>query len=312
MFKISIIGAGYMAREHIKAFSNLPNVSIVGVYSRTKSKAIVLADEFDIPYVANSVKELYEETNSDAVLITVSVRFIYSISMECFEFSWVCLIEKPVGYNFEEAEILNNYIIDNEIKAYVALNRRHYSSTSQILSELESTSSPRIVKIQDQEDFNDPIRLGHPIEVVNNWMYSNSIHLIDYFPQLCRGKLLKVSNIVKWNLNRPGLVLAKLEFDSGDIGIYEAYWNSPCPWHISVTTSEARWEMAPLETLTKQLRGSRMKKSLEIDKKDFDYKPGLRKQAELFVEILEGKFPKLPTINESFNSIKLIKLIYNQ
>jgi predicted dehydrogenase len=312
MYKISIIGAGYMAKEHIKAFSNLPNVSIVGIFSRTKSKAIALASEFNIPFVGNSVRELYTETNSDAVVITVSVNYIFSITMECFNFPWVCLIEKPVGYNFEEAELLNNYTLSLRFKAYVALNRRHYCSTSKLLSELDPNGSNRIVKIQDQEDMNDPIRLGHPLDVINNWMYSNSIHLIDYFLLLCRGNLLKIRNVIEWDLKNPSFVLATLEFDSGDIGIYEAYWNTPCPWLVSVTTKEARWEMAPLETLTKQVRGSRTKDTFGIDKKDFDYKPGLRKQAELFVEILEGKTPQLPTLIESFDTMKLIKLIYNQ
>ena len=37
--KVVTIGAGAMAREHIRAFASLPGVSIAGIHSRTKSRA---------------------------------------------------------------------------------------------------------------------------------------------------------------------------------------------------------------------------------------------------------------------------------
>lgn len=312
MIKIAIIGAGYIACEHIKAFQDINNVEVVGIYSRTKTKAEVLASRYNIELVADSIEDLHSKTFSDGVVIAVSVSEIYNVTLECFKYNWKCLIEKPAGYNLEEAQLLNKYAIQNNIVAYVALNRRHYSSTSKILVELMATDSKRIVKIQDQEDIADPIRIGHPDKVIKNWMYSNSIHLIDYFTFLCRGNLLKVSNIINWDSNIPHLVIAKLEYDSGDIGIYEAIWNAPSPWIISVVTSEARWEMAPLETLTKQDRGTRVKNQINIDKWDLEFKPGLRKQAKLFVDILQGENANLPTLNDSIKTMKLIKYIYNQ
>jgi len=312
LIKIAIIGAGYIACEHIKAFQDINNVEVVGIYSRTKSKAEALAKKYNINIVANSIEELYSKTLADGVIIAVSVSQIYIVTLECFKYQWKYLIEKPAGYNFEEAQLLNNYAVQNNIVAYVALNRRHYSSTSKLQIELMATDSKRIVKIQDQEDIADPIKIGHPDKVVKNWMYSNSIHLIDYFTFLCRGNLIKVSNIINWDSNMPHLVLAKLEYDSGDIGIYEAIWNAPSPWVISVVTSEARWEMAPLETLTKQDRGTRVKNQINIDKWDLEFKPGLRQQAKLFVDILHGKNANLPALNDSIKTMELIKKIYNQ
>ena len=37
--KIAIIGAGYMAEEHIRAFSDIEDVVVAGIFSRTRSKA---------------------------------------------------------------------------------------------------------------------------------------------------------------------------------------------------------------------------------------------------------------------------------
>ena len=41
--KISIIGAGAMAFEHLRVFSTFNNTEILGIHSRTRSKAVKLA-----------------------------------------------------------------------------------------------------------------------------------------------------------------------------------------------------------------------------------------------------------------------------
>ena len=38
--KIGIVGAGYIAEEHLKVFANIPNVEITGIFSRTYKKCI--------------------------------------------------------------------------------------------------------------------------------------------------------------------------------------------------------------------------------------------------------------------------------
>jgi predicted dehydrogenase len=186
MFKVAIIGAGYMAKEHIRAFQDIEIVEIAGIYNRTYLKAENLAINTNIQYVATSVEDLYNKTNADIVVIAVSVDKICDVSLECFKYPWVCLIEKPAGHNLNEALLLNNIATSLNRKVFVALNRRHFSSTIKALSELSVIKSSRVVKIFDQEDTNDPIRIGHPSHIINNWMYANSIHLIDYFNIFCR------------------------------------------------------------------------------------------------------------------------------
>ena len=69
--KVVVIGAGYMAREHTRAFQDVPGVQVTGVLSRTQARAEALAVEFNIPAVCTSVEELYEKT-----LATRKVRAI--------------------------------------------------------------------------------------------------------------------------------------------------------------------------------------------------------------------------------------------
>ena len=43
MVKVAYVGAGYMAKEHIKAFADMPEVALAGIYSRTRERAEGLA-----------------------------------------------------------------------------------------------------------------------------------------------------------------------------------------------------------------------------------------------------------------------------
>jgi len=68
-----IIGAGSMAKEHIRAFSDQSDVKVVGIYSRTIAKAQSLANEFNINLVAKKIEELYQKLSPDLVVVAVNI-----------------------------------------------------------------------------------------------------------------------------------------------------------------------------------------------------------------------------------------------
>ena len=92
LFTIAIIGAGYMSKEHIKVFKTLDNVQVSGIFSRTKSRAASLANEFEIDGVYDSIEELYLETKADMVIISVPELSTKEVCDAAFKFPWKCLI----------------------------------------------------------------------------------------------------------------------------------------------------------------------------------------------------------------------------
>jgi predicted dehydrogenase len=311
MHKIAFIGAGFMASEHIKAFSDIPNVELVGIFSRTKSKAESLAREFSIRMVADSIDSLYNQTHADLVIISVPELSVREVAFQSFKFPWLCLIEKPAGYDYSDAQKISEAADALNRKVFVALNRRQYSSTQTVLDDLNTIPEKRIIHVLDQEDTNAALSAGQPPLVVENWMYANSIHVIDYLLVFGRGKVTKVEKIVKWNPVNPFFVHAKIEFDSGDIGIYQAVWNAPGPWSVTIGTTSKRWELRPLETASFQLYGQRGSESVPTHIWDHKFKPGIRKQAEMLVNYLDKKpNVQLPTLHDALEVMKLTKEIY--
>jgi predicted dehydrogenase len=308
--KVAFVGAGYMATEHMRAFASLPDVEIAGIYSRTRERAEKLAALYGAR-VCDSVSDLYAKTGADLVVVTVVELSMAEIASECFDRPWTVLLEKPAGYDLADATRIRDAVARAHSRAFVALNRRAYSSTRQAIELLRGHSSERFIKVIDQQDQQVAIlQNNQPDLVARNFMFANSIHLIDYFRVLARGEVSGIEPIVRWSPEKPGLVLAKVNFASGDIGLYEGIWNGPGPWIVSVNTPEQRIEMRPLEQVTVQLRGTRSVTKLDIDPDDTAYKPGLRYQAMQAMAAVRKEPANLATIEDSWHSMKLVADIF--
>jgi len=310
ILNIAFIGAGYMADEHIKAFSDIPEVSIVGIYSRTQERSDNLAKKYGIAKVYDSIRSLYEGTQADLVVIAVPELSVNTVCKEAFKYPWQALIEKPVGYNLQDAQDIAAAADKAGRKAYVALNRRHYSSTRAVLTEIEDLAGQRLVQVLDQENPLVALEGGQPQLVVDNWMYANSIHIVDYLCVFCRGEVTSVDHVIKWNPQEPRFVMTKVNYSSGDIGVYQAIWNGPGPWAVTVSTQAKRWEMRPLEQAASQIYKSRKSEPLPVHEWDTKFKPGLRKQAEETIKALRGEKHTLPTLADGIKTMQLVSKIY--
>ncbi|WP_058479105.1 Gfo/Idh/MocA family protein [Legionella waltersii] len=308
--RVAIIGAGYMATEHAKAFSSFDEFAIKGFCSRSLEKATKLASDYNAQ-VFSTIEEMYQHTQADLVIIAVNELSLLDVCKQAFKYPWLCFIEKPVGYNYEEACLISKIAFEADHKPFVAFNRRSYSSTRIAKSYLNDADPyPRLVSILDQQDIEAALQMGQPELVAKNWMFANSIHLIDYFNVFCRGELISLTPTIPWNASKPSYVVATLQYDSGDIGVYQAVWNGPGPWSMSITNHDYRLEMRPLETLKIQKRGDRIINDVQINTVDLEFKPGLHFQAEQILGYFNGKDISLASLDDSLKSMKLCYQIY--
>jgi len=227
------------------------------------------------------------------------------------DYPWVILAEKPVGLSVEESERIAELAERKKACVYVALNRRHYSSTIEAKKLLDEQTGARFIHVMDQQNMDLLRRVGHPEEVVLKTMYANSIHLIDYFSMFGRGDVKQVDVVEPWNPENPGVVIARISFDSGDIGLYHAVWNGPGPWGAAINQGDIRVEMRPLEKVTYQDRGSRKLVDVPVDADDTNFKPGLRHQAISMVKLVrDNSSLSSVTVAEAQPTMRLIGDIY--
>lgn len=308
--RVAIIGAGRMAREHARAFLDISDVKLVGIHSRTKSKAEVISAEMGIQGVYDSIEELYDKSRPDLVIIAVSILAAREVCRRCFAFPCKLLLEKPPGYNLAEAEAIQAMARISNHQVWVALNRRFYSSTQAMMAGLAEEEGPRFIHVQDQQDRDESKRNGQPDLVIQNLMFAVSIHVIDYLSFVGRGEVTRVTRAFpkgKWDSNA---VIATVEFSSGDRGIYEGIWDAPGPWFVAVNTPRIRWELRPLEQAAFQRRGERTLQPVAPHAWDVQFKPGLRAMAESVVTSVRGGTGQCPTLRDAITSMRLIQAIF--
>ncbi len=308
--RVALVGAGAMATEHARAFSDVPGVRLSGIHSRTRARAEQLAAAYPGMKVCDSVPELYEQARAGLVVVAVPVLATAAVLRACLLFPWVVLVEKPPGQDLAEARDLHQLATERGSRVRVALNRNFLSSTQAALHDLECRPGIRRIHIQDQQDQAAAAATGHPPEVVHNWMFANSIHLLDYVRAFARGKNTAMEVPLAWDPEHPGTVLAAMRFDSGDTVVYEAQWAAPGPWAVSVATRERCWEMRPLECARYQDAGSRELVNVEADEWDRAFRPGFRRQAEEAVRAARGEPSACPTLADALGTMELIHSIY--
>jgi predicted dehydrogenase len=308
--RIAFVGAGAMGHEHANAFSAISGVTLVGVHNRTSAKAEAFARDHRGAIVCDTIAELFERTRADLVIVAVPEMAIAPVIGECLRFPWAILMEKPVGYDLADGEAIEAAATAARASVMVGLNRRFLASTQAALADLGSDDAPRFIHVQDQQSLDTARAIGHPEAVVRNWMYANSIHLVDYLIAFGRGEVTAVERILPWNHDTPAVVLATVKFSSGDFGLYEGIWHGPGPWACTITTARRRWEMRPLEKALFQNAGERTLNPVEHHARDAEFKPGFRLQADHVIARLRGLPSDIPDLAEAMRSMRLVHRLF--
>ena len=299
-----------MSLEHIKVFSKIKYVKISAISSRTKKKIIQIKKNYPNIKMYTDIKKMINSENPDGIIIAVNENSLLEVSRKVFCFSQPLLIEKPIGYNLNQNQkILRLMKKYNKKNCYVALNRRYYNSTKNLLINLSKDKGKKEIYINDQQ-YNLKKKYPHKENVIlRNMMFANSVHLIDYFNILSKGKIKNIKTSIKKE-GKISNVLSNINLSSGDTVTYKAVWNKDSKWSVSVFTKNFFYELKPLEELKiLNLKNLNLRKYPK-NKLDTKYKPGFMLQAIDFIKMIKNKPHSLVDIKNNFNTTKLIDKIY--
>lgn len=305
--RIAFVGAGPIGRQHLAAFREL-DVDVVGLCTGDTAAGEHVARELHIPFHTSSVEELYERTSADAVVVAVPIAESHGVYRRVFSLPWISLVEKPLGLDLRDARDLERQASACGHRSFVGFNRRHLAATRLAAHRLESFSGPRTITVLDQQDRSKARMAGHPDRVVDNFMYANSIHLIDYFSYFGRGDVRSVDVSRPWTAVEGCSVEASIRFDSGDIGVYRGVWEQAGPWSVAIVCDHHELRMQPLEVFTEtpDSIGIHPDAGLMDDER---FKPGFLRQAGEFIRGLDGE-TTCPSLREAVATTELVARIY--
>lgn len=299
-----------MATEYLKAASALEHLDIVSIYSRNNQTATALAKNFKTLTVASGVDD-FATLKLDFLIICVPELATAGIIYEFSRLNVPMLVEKPVGLTLTDALVLETFAKDKELPIFAALNRRFYGSSINVLNDLSTTSGKRFIQVNDQENTIAARAAGQPSEVVDNWMFANSIHIIDYISTVCRGEPTILYKSIDVMSEMSYVVYANVSFTSGDEAVYTCYWNIPGGWSVNISIATKTWQLSPLEK--SRARELDDRHYTEFDSEDLDilYKPGLVRMLMEVQKCIDGQLHGLTTISDANRTMKLIDMIYS-
>ncbi|PKP58345.1 MAG: hypothetical protein CVT88_07435 [Candidatus Altiarchaeales archaeon HGW-Altiarchaeales-1] len=153
--KVAVIGAGNMGKNHVRIYSEMNDVELIGVVDVNETIGKEIANKFN----TNFYKDYKEIINKvDAVSIVIPTKFHYNIARDFLKTNVDVLIEKPITINLKEADEIIDLADKNKLilqvghverfnPAIIELNR--YIKADEIISIDASRIGPFGARITD-------------------------------------------------------------------------------------------------------------------------------------------------------------------
>lgn len=297
-----IIGPGNMGLEYYKVLSKM-NVKI-SVIGRSEKK------DWPTEVYSKGLNSFIKDTPStpDYAIVCVNERNLYHTTLSLIKCGIKnILVEKPAGLDIEQIEKL--YVLSKEINLYVGYNRRFYQSVQKCKQIIDNSTGPINITFEFTE-WPHKIDFDHYTKKeLSRFFMCNSSHVVDTVFHLAGyPRDLKAMTYGHLDWHPSAAIFSGCGVTNKNILFsYSANWLSAGRWGIDINTDKGKYILKPLEKLFFQKKGSLEKIEVNLDTIDTEYKCGLYKQTEAFL----NNSNQLCTIKEHFNNCKYYFKIAN-
>ncbi|MGZ3534636.1 MAG: Gfo/Idh/MocA family protein, partial [Thermodesulfobacteriota bacterium] len=104
MINVAVVGAGAWGKNHIRVFSEIPNVRLRYVCDQDPSKLRALQKTYPQAKMVEDLKPILQDPEVRGVVVASSALSHYSLSKEILEADKDVLVEKPMALSAKDAE----------------------------------------------------------------------------------------------------------------------------------------------------------------------------------------------------------------
>jgi len=304
--KVCLVGSGEMAGAYATVFKKIPELSLSSVVSKNFNNAKIFAKKYNI-LAFKTLKEVKIYYEPEIIIVCITPVELIKIINELLIFKNAQIfLEKPIGINYSENKKIFK-ILKTKKNFYPLLNRRFYQSTIEAKKILDKKiSQKRYIVINNYHNFLYAKKNGFKGSNLKFWPYMNSIHLLDFLFIFGRSKICSVKKILDQRFDNTRRILSyKIQYDSGDVAVYNSHYNLEGFWSVTVHTKNQTLELKPLEQLIQKKKN--ITKKILLSNIDTLYKPGIKNMIQNLV--LKKNNKKLFNVKISHTK-KLMRLIY--
>ncbi len=278
-----------MSRDYFKVLASMKME--IEVVCRSVESARNFKNETGHDVFSGGLEKYLEETTTipEYVIVAVDVSNLASLSIMLINRgARNLLIEKPAAKSLSEIDSMQKLVYKNNVNAFVAYNRRFYSSVLMAKEIIEKDGGISSFTFEFTEWSHIIEKLNKEKSEMERWFISNSSHVADLafylggYPKELNSYSSGEGNL-KWHPSASVFVGSGITNDN-ILFSYHADWESAGRWGIELLTKKNRLILRPLEKLQIQKIGSVEIDYLDIDDQiDKDFKPGLFRQVEAFI-----------------------------
>ncbi len=203
--KIGVVGVGYLGSIHARIYSQLPDVTLVGVNDVDSDVGRRVAAECKCQFYSHADRLA---DSIDAVSVVVPTSCHREVSLPFLSRGIPVLLEKPVAHTLDDARLIVNEAEQRGTILQIGHLERFNAGVVRLHEEL---NRPRFIEVHRLSEFVDR---ATDVDVVTDLM----IHDIDIVLSLIQSELKYVSAVgARIVTNHVDIANARLEFEDGAI-----------------------------------------------------------------------------------------------
>ena len=137
LLKVGVIGLGAMGRNHLRVYSELPDIELAGIADMNVESAESMAEKYHSQPFTDYKRLL--RSGLDAVSIVVPTSLHHEVALETARAGVNMLIEKPIAHTLRAAEEMIRMAAENKVKLMVGHLERFNPAVAVVKKEIEGS-----------------------------------------------------------------------------------------------------------------------------------------------------------------------------
>jgi predicted dehydrogenase len=143
--RVGVIGLGWVAQViHLPILVKLPDVEVIAVCERDRSKAKLVAEKFGIKRSYTDLHQMLANEGLHALIVATSTDAHQEVTIAALQGGCDVLVEKPIARHYAEAVAMADVAREMKRKLMVGMNHRFRPDTMILKSFLEGKELGRL------------------------------------------------------------------------------------------------------------------------------------------------------------------------
>jgi UDP-N-acetylglucosamine 3-dehydrogenase len=222
--RMGVVGLGWFGEKHVQILSQLPNVEIVAVCSRTASRAKEIAKRYGVKTVYTDWEKLADDSRIDAVTVATHLPDHKAPVLACMEAGKDVFVEKPIARTLKDADAMISAARRANVSFMVGHILRFENRYAQAKAAIDSGRIGRIVSIYARR--NIPASFAAPHLDHAPALVLDAVHDTDLMLWYTGKDVQKVyaSFSKVGRVKNPDVCWSVYDFQGGAKGVCETVW----------------------------------------------------------------------------------------